>query len=424
MGTRLLQKKRPLPRERASPFPLVRRTGAAARRKSVRVLHVVPSLALRNGGVSASVRELCRGLAKLGVGVNLWSTKGGFLPEADEPADRKLEEAGVQLRYYPISARLPFGERYAYSPALRRALLERVPQIDLVHIHMLWRYPTWAAARICRRFGVPYVLSPCGALDPYSLSIRPHLKRLYAACAEGKTLRKAALIHFTSSLEQSHAFTFGAAQPTAVVPCSLETLEEFPSPGEFRARHPEIGNRKILLFLGRLHPKKGLDRVAEAFLRCAQRCPDTHLVIAGPDNGAATGTRRRLESAGLSGRVTFPGFLFGAEKWSAYQDASLFLLPSQDENFGVTVLEALRAGVPVLLSPHIGLAKVVAEAQAGLILPLDTQVWAGAIAALLENPEKLRAMGNNGRHLSEKEFSSAGVARQMRETYALVLRHP
>ncbi len=387
----------------------------------MKVLHVVPSLALRHGGVSVSVRELCRGLAGLGVGVDLWSTKKGFLSEVDGPADRKLEEAGVRLRYFPVSAWPSLGERYAYSPALRQALIERVPQVDLVHIHMLWRYPTWAAARTCRRFGVPYVLSPCGALDPYSLGIRPRLKRLYAACVEGRTLRQAALLHFTSPLEQGHAFTFGAAQPTAVVPRSLETPEEFPPRGEFRARHPEIGNRKILLFLGRLHPKKGLDRVAEAFLRSAQRCPDTHLVIAGPDYGAAADTRRRLESAGLSGRVTFSGFLAGAEKWSAYQDASLFLLPSQDENFGVAVLEALRAGVPVLLSPQVGLAKATAEANAGLILPPDTQAWADTITALLENPERLRAMGENGRHLSENEFSSAGVARRMRDHYRKVV---
>lgn len=384
---------------------------------------MVPSLALRHGGVSVSVRELCRGLAGLGVEVDLWSTKRGFLPTVDRPEDRKLEEAGVRLRYFPVSAWSPAGDRYAYSPALRQALLERAPRVDLVHIHALWLYPTWIAAQACRRFQVPYVLSPCGALDPYSIGVRRALKRLYMALLERRTLQGAALMHFTSPLEQRRASTFGTDRPWAVVPRSLDlSAAEAPRPGAFRASHPEIKGRKILLFLGRLHPKKRLDLAVEAFILASRQREDLHLVIAGPDDGTAADARRRLESAGLQGRATFTGLLSGEEKGSAFREAALFLLPSQDENFGVAALEAMRAGVPVLLSSEVGLAEAVAGANAGLTLPLDARAWASAIASLLENPQRLRTMGGNGRDLAEREFSSAGVARRMRDQYRKVLR--
>lgn len=390
----------------------------------MRTLHVVASLSLRYGGVSVSVRELCAGLAQGGVEVDLATTLRGYDPGVDRLADERLRAVGVRLHTFPVYPWSSLGERYAYSPALEIFLRKTIPQVDLVHTHGLWQYPTAIVARICRKAKIPYLLSPCGALDPYGLRRHRLFKWLYGLCIERKTLQGAAALHFTSTMEQKRAFRFGARCPTFVIPRPIH-LEEIPevSPGTFRSRCPQVDQRRILLFLGRLHPKKRLDIVAEAFAFVAKGRPDVHLVISGPDDGAEVSVRKRLEQAGLSDRVTFTGIVQGTDKWTLLKDSSLFLLPSEDENFGVAVLEAMAMGVPVLLSPYVGLVDEVTRANAGAMIPLNPVAWSQTIERLLEDPFTLRAMGEAGRHLAATEFSSDRIASAMRDAYVTILRH-
>ena len=384
----------------------------------MKILHIVPSLAIRHGGVSTSVRDLCLGLAQLGLEVEIWSTRRGYEPEADEPADRQLNASGVTIRYFPVETWGGLGQRYALSLDLGRALSSSVPEYDLLHIHTLWLYPTQTAALACHRFQKPYVLSPTGMLDPYSLKIRGLLKRLYVYIIERRTMAGAACIHFTSFLEQREACTFGVHRPNEVIPLSIDLASIPPvSSGTFRSKHPEVGSRKILLFLGRLHPKKRLDLLAQAFLALLNRRDDLHLVIAGPDDGAASPVRRLLERGRALSRVTFTGQLSGVDKWAAYRDSSLFLLPSEDENFGMTVLEAMACDVPVLLSARVGIADWAVRAEAGRVVPLEPDAWAGAADQLLGDPAQAEAMGRAGRRLAETEFSRTAVALRMKELY-------
>lgn len=388
----------------------------------MKVLHVVPSLALRHGGVSVSVRTLCRALAQIGVEVEVCTTWRAYDPVVDGPADEQLKAAGVTLRYFPVHPWALLGQRYAYSPALGRALAKRIPRVDVVHLHALWLYPTMIAARICQRVKVPYILSPCGALDPYSMRRHGLFKRLYGFLIERHTLAGAATWHFTSELEQRQAETFGVNQPSVVIPraAPLEDIPDMP-PGAFRRRHPEVGQRHILLFLGRLHPKKRPDLVAEAFITVARRRDDVHLVLAGPDDGAASSVRDHLRRADLLNRATFTGLLDAVAKWEAIRDSAILLLPSEEENFGMAVLEAMAAGVPVVVSPQVGLADVVASAGAGLVVDRDVAAWAAAIERLLRDPAVLTAMGEAGRRTTTM-FRADRVATAVRETYATVAR--
>ena len=389
----------------------------------MRVLHVVPSLALRHGGVSTSVRELCRDLSSLGVDVRICTTTRGYDPVVDGPADELLRSAGVEIRYFPVSPLRILGQRYAYSPALGTALHEEVPRADLVHLHALWMYPIQAAARECRRYQVPYILSPCGALDPYSMRVRRIFKFLYGFLIQRRTLKKAAMIHFTSSMEQSLAFTFGIRWRSAVIPCSIR-LEPVPPPptGSFRSKYPEVAHRRILLFLGRLHAKKRLDLVANAFIAVSRRIEDVHLVVAGPDEGAGSRVREMLKQAKLLDRVTFTGLWTGLYKGTALRSSILFLLPSEEENFGVTILEAMAAHLPVLISPHVGLGPEIQRSQAGMILELRHEKWVEAIELLLNNPETAHAMGEAGFKLTETTFSHRRVSGAMRDAYLTILQ--
>ena len=384
----------------------------------MKVLHVVPSLALRHGGVSVSVRELCRGLAAEGLSVEIWSTPRAYEARVDAPEDERLKSAGVKVRYFPVSPLPWLGERYAYSPLLGWVSREETRGFDLVHIHSLWLYPTLAAASSCVRSRVPYVISPCGALDPYSIRVRGGLKRLYGLGIERRNLQKASAVHFTSALEERQAHSFGLSWRSAVIPRSLE-LERIPDAPA--ARQAEWKDRKILLFLGRLHPKKRLDLAAEAFAALCRRRNDVQLVIAGPDEGSAAPARRILEKAGVSDRVTWIGLVDASRRWSLLKTASLFLLPSEEENFGVTALEAMAAGVPVFLSAQVGLAEEAARAHAGLILGPDHSTWAAAADTLLEQPAQAAAMGQAGRRLVETEFSTRRIASRMKELYESIL---
>lgn len=389
---------------------------------AIKILHVVPSLGASHGGVSVSVRELGQGLARLGVQVHLWTTNRAHNPLVDEPMDEHLRADGVEVRYFETHPSRWFGSRYAYSPALGLALRKSIPQFDLVHIHALWLYPTLIAARICRQTHVPYVLSPCGGLDPYGLRLQKSLKWIYGFFIERRTLAGASLLHFTSPLEQRQARTFGTRTESIVIPRSL-SVESMPptSPGAFRKRHPELNQRRIILFLGRLHPKKRLDLIAEAFKIVASRRDDAHLVIAGPDDGAGAATRKFLGKAQLLDRVTFTGLLSGEGKWEALRESRLLVLPSEEENFGVTALEAMAVGVPVLLSPQVGLSEWVARAQAGAVVQTSPAAWADWIGRLLGDESACQDMGRAGRQLAETEFSTHEVALRMRKIYEGVL---
>ena len=387
------------------------------------VLHVVASLGLRRGGVAASVRSLAQDLARLGMGVHIMTADRMREPSVDDSADAELRTSGVTLQYYPVSSSNWLGQRYAYSPALGKALARIIPTMDIVHLHGMWQYPALAAARVCRRAGIPYVLSPCGMLDPTGFRRHRVFKHLYGVSVERRTLAGAAAIHFTSTFEQRVAHLFGIHRPGMVVPCSIEAGPELLPPlGTFRRRYPAIGDRPILLFLGRIHAKKRPDLVAETFVTLANRYPQLWLVMAGPDDGAEASVRVRLREAGLLSRTIFTGFIAGAEKWAVLADSTIFVLPSKDENFGVSVVEAVAAGIPVIVSTKVGVAEFIARAGAGLVIDQDPAAWVAGVARLLDEPETCRAMAEAGRRLVATEFTSERVAASMRELYASAIQ--
>ncbi len=208
--------------------------------------------------------------------------------------------------------------------------------------------------------------------------------------------------------------------PGAVAPLGieLEVYEALPPRGSFRAHHPEIGARPILLFLGRLHEKKGLDLVARAFGRCVREGLDAHLVIAGPDDGMRASLERWLAEEGVAGRSHLAGMVEGAEKLALLADADLFLLPSRSENFGLAVVEAMAAGLPVLISDQVNLWPEVKAAGAGRVVPIDdVPRLAAAIKELLADPAALRAMGERGRHAAFANYGWEEAAARLERVY-------
>jgi glycosyltransferase involved in cell wall biosynthesis len=195
-----------------------------------------------------------------------------------------------------------------------------------------------------------------------------------------------------------------------------------PEPGRFRGRHPEIGDKAIVLFFGRINFKKGLDILAKAFGTVARRRDDVHLVIAGPDNdGWGKQVRTWLKEEGALDRTTFTGMLLGPEKLAVLRDASMFVLPSYSENFGLAVIEAMAAGLPVIISDQVNIWREIQTGEAGRVIPCAAPALADQILDLLDHPDAATHMGQQGRALVQERFQWHQIGQRLVKAYGRII---
>jgi glycosyltransferase involved in cell wall biosynthesis len=365
------------------------------------ITHVIPYMHPHAGGPPVVVDRLCRGLAGRGWDVRVLTTDCAA-PRGD--TDWASAYAGYPLEVVPAS--WPRG--YGYGPSVGAAARAAVARSRLVHLHTLWTYPTMAAARACRRLGVPYVVMPHGMIDPNSLGRKRLKKWLYGRLWEWPNLRAAAAMAYTHPEEQGLARgAVGGLPPGHILPLGAD--EPPAPPGElaeafFRSR-PGLRGRRLVVFLGRLHPKKGLDLLIPAFAEVARRVPHAHLLLVGPaDAGYEARLRGLVAAHGLGPAVTFTGPLAGRAKWEALAAGEVFALPSYQENFALTVAEALRCGVPVVLSRRVNIWRDVTGAGAGLACDLEPPGVAAALVAYLEDAGRRAAAGARGRALAAERY--------------------
>jgi glycosyltransferase involved in cell wall biosynthesis len=285
-----------------------------------------------------------------------------------------------------------------------------VANYDAVVSHGLWQYHSFGTWRALRGGRVPYLVFPHGMLDPWFKRTYPlkHLKKwLYWPWAEYRVLRDAAAVLFTCEeerIQSARSFWLYRVNPVVVGFGIAEPEGDATSQKEaFLSRFPALRGTRMLLFLGRIHPKKGCDLLVEAFARVAARDPALRLVMAGPDSvGMGHDLRRRSERLGVAERILWPGMLSGDEKWGAFRAAEAFVLPSHQENFGVAVVEAMACGTPVLVSDKVNIWREIDADGAGLVGP-DTREGS---AALLE------------RWLALSEADRSRCGKRARESFA------
>jgi glycosyltransferase involved in cell wall biosynthesis len=247
-------------------------------------------------------------------------------------------------------------------------------------------------------------------LDPWSLAQKRWKKRLALALGFRKMLDRAAMFHVLNEDEGHLMRPLRLRPPVTVLPNGVSVdPRRIPLAGSFRARHPEVGDSPYVLFLSRLHPKKGLDYLIGAFAEIARKDSRVRLVIAGPDGGALGSTQRAVRAAGLIERTHFVGPLYDTDKWAALVDATCFCLPSRQEGFSVAILEALACGLPVIISENCHFPEV-AAAGAGLVVPLDAGKVAAALAAVLADAGIRERMGRAGRELVESRYTWPRIA--------------
>lgn len=381
-------------------------------------LHIIPYMHPAAGGPPVVVERLVEQAP-----ANSWSssvlTTSQFCEDdghALEIALRERLEVTVLPQERPRLLGLDARAEDRLDDCVRRA--------DIVHIHTLWHPLNTAARRACTRHGRRYVLAPHGMLDPYSLGVKAMRKRLYLELREARNLEGASRLIFTTPLEEqlaranlpwlgdSNVIPLGADRPPSVSRGDLVNV--------FNARFPCTAGRRCLVFLGRLHPKKGVEHILAILPEIIIAMPDVLLIIAGTGEANYLAyLHQMVQRLGLTSHVLFAGFLQGDAKWGSLAVAEAFLLPSYQENFAVAVAEAMHMGIPVIVSAKVNIWPFVAGADAGIVLrgQLILPELKEAIAGLLANPDKARDMGARGQQFARQNFDWWRVAELMFALY-------
>lgn len=365
---------------------------------TLKILQLVDTLDPKVGGVATAVLDLSRGLARRGHKIDI--------VVLDDPGAPWLANIGLPGQALGVGL-----TSYRYSPKLLPWLKKHGGDYDRVIVNGIWQYLSFAAWRRYAGSAVPYFVFPHGMLDPWFKETFPlkHLKKwLYWPWAEYRVLRDAAAVIFTSEeeclLARKSFWLYSAREK--ISPLGVETPPTASAEvrDKFFERYPELRDKRVLLFLGRLHPKKGCDILIDAFAQVAD--DSVALVLAGPDQvGWQAELQQRAEQLKVSTRVIFPGMLQGEMKRAALAAADAFVLPSHQENFGMAVVECLAAGLPVLISNRINIWREIDQDRAGYVEPDDFSGTTRLLQRWIGAPESVRAdMRANARRCFVQHF--------------------
>ncbi len=335
------------------------------------------------------------------------------------PADLPPGAEQLDIRFFP--ARWPY--RIGFAPSLYRALDDLIVDYDVVHIRSLYYFSQFAAFRHATRHAIPYVVSPHGALDPY-LRRQGRLHKMAADILwQERMLVGATAVHIDSEEE---GLTFADRAPSVrrvLIPNGFDwgKFQNLSGGDAFRERYLAGSGGPIVMNIGRVTPKKGLDILIRAFAQVVRTVPECWLVVVGPDNDGLQPKLAALAAReGVGDRVVFTGLISDEEKRAALTAADVWALSSHTENFGVAVVEAMAAGLPVVISPGINIAADIATANGGIVSALTPEAFATEIVALLQDDARRTSLGQTGRDFA-KRYDWSIVARQFEQLYAEVI---
>jgi glycosyltransferase involved in cell wall biosynthesis len=329
------------------------------------------------------------------------------------------EDLPASQRAYTRLFRTRFPRRLVFSPSLYSALRREAGGYDVIHIHNLWTFPQFASYRQASRQDVPFIVAPCGGLDPLRRDRNRHVKALTTALWQNRMLRDARLIHFKTRAEKERAADVVRSDQAAVVPNGIRwsAFQDLPESQEFRRRHLRGHEGPVIMTIGRLSWEKRLDVLIQAFAQVADEFKDALLVIVGPDDeGLGAELSASASELAVGSRVRFTGALAGDDKLEALAAADLWCSTSQFESFGLAAVEALAAGRPALISDGVQIADEIGAAGAALVTPSSPDPVATGIRRLLRDAPLRHRLSENGR-LFAREFDWASIASQLASMY-------
>lgn len=371
----------------------------------MKALHIAAGLDSSDGGPSYSVPRLCRSLVAQGATVTVLSVTRDSVPTS------MREHNFLDHRFPAYRGPSPLLNRLRFSPGLTNKLNDEASQTDVIHNHGLWLTPNVQAAWAAARHKKPLIIAPRGMLNPAALAFSGIRKKLFWHLLQKAPVRAAACLHVTSLQEYNEVRAFGLTNPVAIVPNGIDIPEAIPRPRNQR-------KMRVALSLGRIHPKKGLDRLIRAWAKVEPTSPNWQLRIVGPSERGHDKELCSLARALQLTHVSIEGPAYGPSKYELYRDADLFILPSLGENFAMTVAEALASGLPVISTKGAPWSGLELE-RCGWWIEHGVGPLSAALACAMALPsETLSAMGDRGRDWMAKDFGWDVIGQKMWQVYA------
>ncbi len=380
----------------------------------MRVLHVIPSISPKRGGPSAALFPMIAALQGTGIECGVLTTNDDGPGNSDLNTGQWQDLGGISVLAFPrkLLGRRWFDE-HIVAPQAIRWLNQQGREWDLLHVHAVFSYLSTRAMSWARKHDHPYISRPLGQLCHWPLQQKPLRKRAYLGLVEKRNLKGASRVHFTSQQESDECLAAGIVVEGMVVPHGINMPKDRMGEADSKA------NALSVVFLSRLDPKKGIERLIQGFVSADPERLNANLTIAG------SGDSHYVESlkAQASGQdsIEFVGWVEGEAKHRLLRGADLFVLPSYSENFGVVVLEAMSSGIPVLLTPEVALSQHVKDAGAGLVIDGSVQSITAGITQLAGDKKLRQSMGQAGRSLAQNKFSWDAVAAALKQHYQEIL---
>jgi len=387
----------------------------------VKVLHVIASMSAVRGGTTIAVANLSAALSRLGIHVDIATTD-------DDGPNQHIDVAHGTFIETPVARHVYFRRQtnfYSTSIPMRNWLARHIAAYDVVHVHGLFNFAALVGARAAHACDRPYVLTPHGTLDSWGLRHhKPILKRLSIALLESAVLRRAAAVHLTSDLERSETEKLRFLRNTTVIPLGMDISPFLLPPPLQRPKQfsSDLGVKPTILFLSRVDHKKGLDVLLDAFRLVLAAIPSAVLAIAGDGHPQLIrALQQQVERLEMADSVRWLGFVSGENKLWLLSNCSLFVLPSQSENFGLAVVEAMASGIPVIVSPGVALAQMVARHGAGEVCEALPSPLARTLVSWLQDPNRCKAAGTAGRDLVKSEMTLDTLGARMATLYERII---
>lgn len=359
----------------------------------MKILHVLNSMDIENGGTVEAVRGMAESQAKLGHEVTVVST--------GDTAKAPVLNSKVHWDIRPLRSRL-----WRWSPDLSSLLARLIKEQDIVHLHTMWDFPVSEGARLSRMFQKPYLITPHGMLDRWSLEQRALKKKVYLTLFANRILKYAGAVHFTSTGEYRDSKLIDKDRKAFICHLGADAaFTEGMDTSAFYESYPSLKGKRLVLFLGRLHTQKRPELILDSFKKISEHFDNATLVMAGPaDEFYLKGLKRRVNKLKLDERVIFTGMLSRPLVAAVLRLADVLVLPSFRESFGLSIVEAMAVSCPVIVSPGVNLSDEIQASSAGIVCEPTEERLSEAVIRILSDDALRQKMGQNGRELVHKKF--------------------